>query len=218
MYKFDNFGEKAEKAASRTIDHEDQTRLQMLTKFASKIHTSRHEQQKIYEMITTHGHDGHDEFGTIMQMIAFEQEKELRSSERGKATYLIAILITALDKSGVVWDKIIRLIDSRNVHKQYLDAVLAQKVVFNKIIDSIDRYFKSLVQYEDAFQSDVDNVPEDMRHLCDMQLSGMVIILHYLINHEAVGAAASARIFGEHNDLSPEFTKYLRSTLRIIDM
>lgn len=216
MYKFNIIEEETAKTVNRTLDIQDNTKLQLLVKYVDGIQSSKEKQGKIFEMITMDNEEI-DEIGTIFEIIASESEEEEMTEIKGKATYLIAILVASL-KSAIVWKKIIKLINSRNVYKQHLDEFLSLECIHSRIMDAIDQYFKALVQIDEDFILDIEALPREFSHLQSIKLTEMIIILHHLLNHQDIGAIVSQKFLGEHNDLSPDFVKFLHASFRIIDM
>ncbi|KAG5670167.1 hypothetical protein PVAND_000448 [Polypedilum vanderplanki] len=217
MFTFYKFVEKAEKSAEFTLNNDDKTKLQMMTNYFDNIQSSKDKQKKAYEMITE-SNEEIENIVLIISMIANEYEQHYTTKKKGKASYLLGILITALNKSCIPWKKLVHLINSKNSdYRKCLESILGIKCFYELIVNSIDKYFKSLVQIEETYMIDPNHSENELKHLKNLQLSDILLIFHFII-HSDYSIEVSHKFFDENNDLNPAFVNFLKSSLKILDM
>lgn len=79
---------------------------------------------------------------------------------------------------------------------------------------TIELYFNCLDRIEEEeYIVNEDKIPQEHQQLIrNLQLHHVLLVIHYLLNHQEIGRKTSVRLF-LHSEIDPEFLKYVKKSL-----
>lgn len=160
-------------------------------------------QQKVLQILVG---DDENQFRSVLKIITRDYKNEMKATR----VLLLQSLNFALNNYSEVWNKIVKIIETT----EFAD-IIQIKCVHITIIDNIESYFRSLSLIGDIFFIDSDYLQTERQHFQRIELSSIITICSFLLNHPSLCSITADKLLRADNELSPEFMKFLHSSLRV---